>query len=68
VGDLGVDSRMIIEMVLEKKKECYWVRDWIQPVQERVLWRSLMNTVMKLQFPYAVCPKSHGGVSKYYIY
>jgi hypothetical protein len=46
LGDSGVDGRIIIRWIFRK-----WDMDWIELVQDRDGWRTLLNTIMKLWVP-----------------
>jgi len=48
LGDLGVDGRIVLKLILEIR--CEGV-DWIHLAQDRDQWRALVNTVVELRVP-----------------
>jgi hypothetical protein len=44
--DLGVSGRIILNWIFKK---LVWMRNWIALLQDRDVWRALVNVVMILQ-------------------
>jgi hypothetical protein len=50
LGDPGVDGRIILRWVFRQEVGCGGI-DWIELVQERDRWRTLVNAVINLGVP-----------------
>jgi hypothetical protein len=53
LGELGIDGRILIKLILKEIGGCKWV-GWIQPTRDRIRWRDLANTATNLRVLYKV--------------